>query len=214
MDTLDDFKKLIVQISPVEEIRGTLSNILERGVDPISVLNALNEAMEEVGRRYERGEYFLSELIMAGVLASEVTGILKPRLVEIHSKPYGKVVIGTVKGDIHDIGKNLVIMVLGAAGLEVVDLGVDVSAERFAEAVAKESADVLAISALLTSTMENIRDVVKVIEKRDLRGRVKVIVGGRPLTQEFADEIGADAYAKDVMEAIKTVKKLVGEVEA
>jgi len=213
LDTLDDFKGLIVTISPVEEIRRTLSNILEKGIDPIGVLNTLNEAMEEVGRRYEKGEYFLSELIMASVLASEATEILKPRLLENHSKPSEKIVIGTVKGDIHDIGKNIVTMMLSAAGLEVVDLGVDVSAERFAEAVAKESPDILAISALLTSTMENIRNVIEVIKERDLRDRVKIIVGGRPLRQEFADELGVDGYAKDAMEAIKIVKKLLGLVE-
>lgn len=209
MSRLDDFKTLIVQVADVEEVKRTVSQILETDSDPADVLEVLNEAMEEVGRRYEAGEYFLSELIMAGVLASEATQIIKPRLANSCFRSYGKVVVGTVKGDIHDIGKNILIMMLAAAGFEVVDLGVDVSAEKFAETVEKEGALVLGVSALLTSTMENLRDVIKIIREKGLRDKVKIIIGGRPITEEFAEEIGADSYAEDAVEAISKVKELL-----
>ncbi len=206
---LKDFQTLIVQISDIEEVRRTARKILETGVNPVDVLEVLNEGMREVGNRYERGEYFLSELIMAGVLASEVTEILKPSLAKTGLKSNGKIVVGTVKGDIHDIGKNILIMMLSAAGFEVVDLGVDVSAEKFVEAIEREEANVLGISALLTSTMENLRDVIEAIHRKGLRDKIKIIVGGRPLTKEFADEIGADSYAKNAVGAVRMVKELI-----
>lgn len=214
MDSLGKLQNLIVQISDVEEVKGIISGMVESGVNPVHILDVLNKAMKEVGRRYEKGEYFLSELIMAGVLASEVTKMLRPQLVEAGVKSHGKIVIGTVKGDIHDIGKNIIVMMLGATGFEVVDLGVDVSAGRFADAVDKEDPDILGVSALLTSTMGNLRDVIEVLKDRGLRGKVKVVVGGRPLTQEFADEIGADGYAKDALQAVRKVKELIRVAEA
>jgi 5-methyltetrahydrofolate--homocysteine methyltransferase len=200
-------------VSPSVSVGRTARKILETGANPVDVLEVLNEAMREVGNRYERGEYFLSELIMAGVLASEVTEILKPSLAKTDLKSQGKIVVGTVKGDIHDIGKNILIMMLSAAGFEVVDLGVDVSAEKFVEAIEKEEANILGISALLSSTMENLRDVIEAIRRKGLRDQVKIIVGGRPLTEEFADEIGADSYAKDALEGVRVVKELIEAAE-
>ncbi|UCD73165.1 MAG: corrinoid protein [Candidatus Bathyarchaeota archaeon] len=213
MGELRDFQTLIIQISDIEEVKRTARKILETDANPVDVLEVLNEAMREVGNRYERGEYFLSELIMAGVLASEVTEILKPSLAKTDLESQGKIVVGTVKGDIHDIGKNILIMMLSAAGFEVVDLGVDVSAEKFVEAIDKEEADVLGISALLSSTMENLRGVIETIRREGLRDQIKIIVGGRPLTKEFADEIGADSYAKDALEGVRVVKELIEAAE-
>ncbi|MCD6530615.1 corrinoid protein [Candidatus Bathyarchaeota archaeon] len=210
LETLDEFKRLISGIGDVEEVKRKVDEVLDSGVNPLDVVNALSEALEEVGRKYENREYFLSDLIMAGVLATEVTKTLEPYLVKTERKSLGKVVVGTVKGDIHDIGKNIVIMMLYANGFEVLDLGVDVPAEKFAEVVKKENPQVLGLSALLTSTIHEMRNVIETLKKKGVRDRVKVIVGGRPVTREFAEEIGADGYGRDAVEAVKEVKRLLG----
>lgn len=209
MDALKEIKDLIIRISDVEEVKETVDRTLKSGVDPLEILNTLNQALDEVGRRYEKGEYFLSELIMAGVLSTEVTNLLEPHLIRSRRRSLGKVVIGTVRGDIHDIGKNILVMMLRSAGFDVVDLGVDVPAENFANAIEEKQANILGLSALLTSSMDEMKKVIETIEKRGLRNRVKIVVGGRPLTREFAKEIGADGYAKDAVEGVKVVKDLV-----
>ena len=209
LDALEEIKDLIIRISDVGEVKETVDRALKSGVDPLEILNTLNEALDEVGRRYEKGEYFLSELIMAGVLSTEVTNLLEPHLIRSRRISLGKVVIGTVRGDIHDIGKNILIMMLRSAGFDVVDLGVDVPAENFANAIEEKQANILGMSALLTSSMDEMKKVTETIEKRGLRNRVKIVVGGRPLTREFAKEIGADGYAKDAVEAVKVIKDLV-----
>ena len=213
MESLNEFKDLIIRISSIEEVKEVVSRALKLGVDPSKVLNVLNEALDEVGRRYEGSEYFLSELVMAGVLAMEVTSMLEPYLVKAGIRPLGRVVIGTVRGDIHDIGKNIVIMMLRAAGFDVVDLGVDVPAERFVHAISGEGAAVLGMSALLTSTVDEMRSVIEAVKKRGLRNGLVIIVGGRPVTKKFSKEIGADGYARDAVEAVRIVKKLLGIVE-
>ncbi len=209
MDALEEIKDLIIRVSDVEEVKETVDRTLKSGVDPLEILNTLNQALDEVGRRYEKGEYFLSELIMAGVLSTEVTNLLEPHLIRSRRRSLGKVAIGTVRGDIHDIGKNILIMMLRSAGFDVVDLGVDVPAENFANAIEEKQANILGLSALLTSSMDEMKKVIETIEKRGLRNRVKIVVGGRPLTREFAKEIGADGYAKDAVEGVKVVKDLV-----
>jgi len=209
LDALKEIKDLIIRISDVEEVKETVDRTLKSGVDPLEILNTLNQALDEVGRRYEKGEYFLSELIMAGVLSTEVTNLLEPHLIRSRRRSLGKVVIGTVRGDIHDIGKNILVMMLRSAGFDVVDLGVDVPAENFANAIEEKQANILGLSALLTSSMDEMKKVIETIEKRGLRNRVKIVVGGRPLTREFAKEIGADGYAKDAVEGVKVVKDLV-----
>jgi len=209
LDALKEIKDLIIRISDVEEVKETVDRTLKSGVDPLEILNTLNQALDEVGRRYEKGEYFLSELIMAGVLSTEVTNLLEPHLIRSRRRSLGKVVIGTVRGDIHDIGKNILVMMLRSAGFDVVDLGVDVPAENFANAIEEKQANILGLSALLTSSMDEMKKVIETIEKRGLRNRVKIVVGGRPLTREFAKEIGADGYAKDAVEGVKVIKDLV-----
>jgi len=209
LDALEEIKDLIIRVSDVEEVKETVDRTLKSGVDPLEILNTLNQALDEVGRRYEKGEYFLSELIMAGVLSTEVTSLLEPHLIRSRRISLGKVVIGTVRGDIHDIGKNILVMMLRSAGFDVVDLGVDVPAENFANAIEEKQANILGLSALLTSSMDEMKKVIETIEKRGLRNRVKIVVGGRPLTREFAKEIGADGYAKDAVEGVKVVKDLV-----
>jgi len=208
-----DIRDLILGMADVEEVKKTVAEKLESGVDPLTMVDGLSKMLEEVGERYERGEFFLSELIMAGYLASEVSSLLKPHLIRAERRVPGKVIVGTVKGDIHDIGKNIVIMMLGASGFEVIDLGVDVSAERFIEAVRNVKPDVLGMSALLTSTMNEMKVVIDSLKESGLRDKVKVVVGGRPITREFASEIGADGYSEDSVEAIKVVKELLGMKE-
>ena len=192
-----------------EDVNKVVIEVLKSGVDPLDIVNAMNQALEEVGEKYESGEYFLSELMMTGYLASEVIKILKPYLTKTKMETLGKIVIGTVKGDIHDIGKNIVIMMLQAAGFEVIDLGVDVSAEKFVDAVASKKPDIIGLSALLTSTMYEMKNVIDALKEKNLRDTVKVIIGGRPVTEEFAEKIGADGYAEDAVKAVKVVRELL-----
>ncbi|MCD6278776.1 MAG: corrinoid protein [Desulfurococcales archaeon] len=177
------------------------------------VLGPMSAAMEEIGRLYEEGEYFIAELIEAADIFKKVMGLLRERLREEASQLRGKrrclkVVIGTVKGDIHDIGKTLVAVMLQAAGHEVIDLGVDVDAGKFIDAVVKYGAEVLGMSALLTSTAKYMKEVLNELEKRGLRSKVFVIIGGAATTPEFAEEIGADAWAKNAVEAVKILNEL------
>ena len=206
---LEDIRNLLLEFADVEAVKKAVNEKLESGVDPIKIIDLLNKTLNEVGEKYESGELFLSELMMVGYLASEITKLLEPHLIQAEMKVRGKIVIGTVKGDIHDIGKNIVVMMLQSAGFEVVDLGIDVSAERFVEAVKDEEPDVLGMSALLTSTMNEMKSVTDSLEKSGLRSNVKVIVGGRPITDELAGEIGADGYAEDAVKAVRVIKELI-----
>lgn len=206
---LEDIQTLILDMTDVEELKRVINGHLASDVDPLDIVDVLRQTLEAVGDKYEQGEFFLSELIMAGYLASEVANLLKPHLLKAQRTALGTVVMGTVKGDVHDIGKNIVIMMLDAAGFEVIDLGVDVPTERFVEAVKTKKPDVLGISALLTSTIDRVKEVVDALETNGLRDRVKVIAGGRPITQAFIEEIGADGYAEDSVKAIRLVKDLV-----
>jgi len=204
-----NIRSLLLDLSDVDELKKIVTEELDSGMHPLAIVNILNETLNGVGVRYERGDMFLSELMMIGYLASEVTELLRPHLVEAKIETLGKVVFGTVGGDIHDIGKNIVIMMLQSAGFKVIDLGVDVSAKRFIESVKVECPDALCMSALLTSTMHNMRSVIESLDKAGLRSDVKVIVGGRPITLEFARKIGADGYAEDAVKAVRVIKGLI-----
>ncbi|MBS7650749.1 corrinoid protein [Candidatus Bathyarchaeota archaeon] len=206
---LEELRSLISTISDVETVKQTTRKALESGAKPLEIVDILSSALNDVGKKYDCGEYFLSELMMAGILASEVTNIVKPHLTSSERKAPGKIVIGTVKGDLHDIGKNIVIMMLSAAGFEIVDLGVDVPAEKFVEATKKEKANILGMSALLSSTMDEMKNVIQLLARESMRSLVKVIVGGRPVTSDFATQIGADGYAKDAVEAVNVTKALI-----
>ena len=173
------------------------------------VMNGMAKGMEIVGEKYERNEYFLAELIMAGETMKEGMKVLEPYLKAGELKKIGKVVIGTVRGDLHDIGKNIVATLLSAAGFEVVDLGVDVPPEKFVEAVKENNPDIVGMSALLTTTMVEMEEVIKALKESGLRDKVKVIIGGAPITEEFAKKIGADAAAKDAVEGVNICKSWV-----
>jgi len=172
-----------------------------------AVVDGMAKGMEVVGQKYEDGEYFLAELIMAGETMKEGMSVLEPHLKAGDIKAAGKVVIGTVRGDLHDIGKNVVITLLSAANYDVVDLGVDISAEQFVEAAKEHNPDIVAMSALLTTTMIEMENVIESLEKAGLRDKFKIIIGGAPITSEYAKKIGADAAARDAVEGVRTCNK-------
>jgi corrinoid protein of di/trimethylamine methyltransferase len=184
---------------------------LEAGADPEDLIDGgMIPAMAEAGRRFEEEEFFVPELLLAARAMKAALALLRPLLVDRGAEPRGRVVIGTVKGDLHDIGKNLVSSMLEGAGFDVVDLGTDVTPERFLEAVRDGDADLLGLSALLTVTMPAMRTTIEALEKAGLRERVKVFVGGAPLSAEYAKEIGADAYADNASAAVRMAQQLVG----
>ncbi|MCF8062291.1 MAG: corrinoid protein [Deltaproteobacteria bacterium] len=181
---------------------------LDAGTDIASLLNeGLIAALDEVGDRFSRGELFIPEMLQAAQAAQQGLDILKPLLTETNSRSAGTVVIGTVKGDLHDIGKSLVKMMLKGAGFQVVDLGVDVPLERFVRAVEENRADIIALSALLTTTMPAMGEAVAAF--RGNGSRVKVMVGGAPVTEAFAERIGADGYAGDASQAVSLARSLM-----
>lgn len=187
-----------------------LKEALEAGIDPEQLLNeGLIKGMDVLGDRWKRNEVFVPEVLIAARALTSALEVLKPVLQEKGVKPKGKALIGTVKGDLHDIGKNLVKMMLIGTGFEVVDLGVDVSEDVFVEKVREEKPDVLLLSALLTTTMGQQEHVIKALEEAGLKDTVKVMVGGAPVTQAFADKIGADAYTSDAALAAEVASEYV-----
>lgn len=182
---------------------------LDANVPPVDVLQkGLIAAMGEVGRLFEEGEYFVPEMLIAARAMKAGLTILQPKLVDSGVEPAGKVAVGTVKGDLHDIGKNLVAMMLEGAGFEIVDLGTDVAPEQFVEAV-KGGVDIVGLSALLTTTMPSMEATIKAIESAGLRDQVKVIIGGAPVTTEYSNQIGADGYAPDASQAVTLAKSFI-----
>lgn len=183
---------------------------LAEGIAPDKILHeGLIDAMGEVGRLFEEGEYFVPEMLISARAMSAALEKLKPLLIETGVEPIGRVAIGTVKGDLHDIGKSLVAMMLEGAGFEIVNLGVDVAPEKFVAEIQK-GAQIVAMSALLTTTMPNMKSTIEALKAAGLRDKVVVLVGGAPVTQAYADEIGADGYASDASAAVRKAKELVG----
>jgi 5-methyltetrahydrofolate--homocysteine methyltransferase len=183
---------------------------IDAGVAPGDILQeGLVSAMAEVGRLFEEGEYFVPEMLIAARAMKAGLALLRPLLVAADVKPAGKVAAGTVKGDLHDIGKNLVCMMLEGAGFEIVDLGVDVGPDKFLDAVVNQGVDVVAMSALLTTTMPNMKGTVDALKEAGVRDKVKVIIGGAPVTDAYAAEIGADGYAPDASRAVALARSLV-----
>jgi corrinoid protein of di/trimethylamine methyltransferase len=207
-DLINKIMEAIINLQ-LEDALEYAKKAIDAGVDPHEIIsNSIVKGMEIVGEKFEKGEYFLSELIAAGEIGKQIIELLNPfiKMSARESKKLGKVVIGTVRGDIHDIGKNIVAMLLDTAGFEVIDLGADVPPDRFVEAVARHDAKIVAMSALLTVTMPEMRNVIEELKKAGLRDRVKVIVGGAPVTKEYADEIGADGYGENAFEGVKICK--------
>jgi 5-methyltetrahydrofolate--homocysteine methyltransferase len=192
------------------KVKELTQQALDEGVAPSEIVTKyLIPAMSEVGDRFERNEFYVPELLIAARAMQGGLAILKPLLADTDLKPTGKVVIGTVKGDLHDIGKNLVSMMLQGAGFEIVDLGVDVSPDKFIDAVKESKAQAIALSALLTTTMPSMKTTIDALKAAGLRDEVKVVIGGAPVTQRYADEIGADGYAPDANSAVRKTKELL-----
>ncbi len=182
------------------------------GTEPQVIINDyMVKAMGEVGQRFQDGKAFVPQLLMAGRAMKGALELLKPLLQGNASVTLGKVVIGTVKGDLHDIGKNLVASMLEGCGFEVINVGIDVSADKFVEAVKDNHADILCMSALLTTTMTYMPEVIKALEEAGIRDQVKVMVGGAPVSQGFATEIGADGYSDNANSAVTVAKQLIGQ---
>jgi len=191
------------------EVVSGVKSALAAGVDAGTILNeALIAAMDEVGRRFEDGDFYVPEMLISARAMQAGLALLKPHLASTDIKAAGKVAIGTVKGDLHDIGKNLVAMMLEGAGFEIIDLGVDVSPESFVDAV-HEGANLIGMSALLTTTMSSMGTTIEALKAAGLRDKVKIMVGGAPVTEEFAKSIGADAFAPDASSATRVARQLV-----
>ena len=183
---------------------------LEMGMDPETLLyDALIPSLEEVGARFERGDFFVPEMLIAARAMQGALDILRPLLAETGAKPIGTFVMGTVKGDVHDIGKNLVNIMLEGAGFTVHDLGVNVAPEKFVEMVQEHKPEIVGFSAFLTTTMPMFKANINALEKAGIREQVIVMVGGAPVTQEYADAVGADGYSADASSAVKKAKELI-----
>lgn len=203
---LEQIKEMI-QKGKAKDVRALVSEALESGITPNDILNhAMIAAMSEVGTRFKNNEIYVPEVLIAARAMNAGLEVLRPALTAAGVEPIGKAVICTVKGDLHDIGKNLVKMMLEGTGIECVDLGVDVPPEKVVRAVQENNAQLVCLSSLLTTTMVSQKDVIDALEKAGLRSRVKVMVGGAPVTQAFADSIGADAYTPDAASAAEVAK--------
>ena len=184
---------------------------VDEGVDVGQILNeGLIAGMAVVGEKFKKNEFYVPEVLIAARTMHAGMEILQPLLAGTGVKPIGKIAIGTVKGDLHDIGKNLVSMMLKGAGFQVNDLGIDIPPERFVKAAEEEGAQVLAMSALLTTTMPSMKTVIEALEKAGLKNKIKTMIGGAPVTQSYADEIGADGYAPDASTAVDKARELLG----
>ena len=206
--SLENVKDLVTR-GKAKLITAAVAEALDEGCAAEDVLNTMIGAMDVVGEKFKNGEIFVPEMLIAAKAMKKGVEVLKPHLASGAAGALGKVVIGTVAGDLHDIGKNLVAMMIESAGFEVIDLGVDVPVEKFVAAAEGEGVAIVACSALLTTTMPALEATVAALNAAPFRSNVKVMVGGAPITQDFADKIGADAYTTDAASAAKKAKELV-----
>jgi corrinoid protein of di/trimethylamine methyltransferase len=208
---MEDLKQLYeaILVGNNKLAREITEKALAENADPQELVQKyMIPAMDEVGRRYEANDYFVPELLIAARAMKASLELLRPLLMEKGAEPAGRVVIGTVKGDLHDIGKNLVAAMLEGAGFEVIDLGVDVPADKFISAAEERNASLIAMSALLTTTMSTMKTTVAAFTSSGVREKVKIIIGGAPVTQKYADEIGADGYSSNANGAVALARKL------
>jgi 5-methyltetrahydrofolate--homocysteine methyltransferase len=209
MSLIEEIRQAVID-GQAKVVVPKVEQALKDGIDPDVILHqGLIDAMAEVGRLFEEGEFFVPEMLISARAMAAALELLKPLLIAQGVEPIGTVAIGTVKGDLHDIGKSLVAMMLEGAGFEIMNLGVDVSPEKFVEAVNK-GAQIVAMSALLTTTMPNMKNTIEALKSAGLRDKTIVMVGGAPVTQAYADEIGADGYAQDASAAVRKAKELIG----
>jgi len=208
---IESVKSAVIR-GKLKAIESIVQEALDEGASPSEALESMTAAMDEIGARFQKNEIYVPEMLVAAKTMQRGVGVLKPLLGGDAIGKNGKFLIGTVAGDLHDIGKNLVAMMVESAGFEVIDLGVDVPAEKFVEAVkADPDITVVGCSALLTTTMDSMRDTVKALDEAGVRDRIKIMIGGAPITQAFCDEIGADAYTSDAASAAEKAKELAAK---
>jgi 5-methyltetrahydrofolate--homocysteine methyltransferase len=209
MSVIEELRQSVIE-AETDAVSVYLKQALDDKISPDTILNeGLISGMREVGRLFEAGEFFVPEMLLAARTMEAALKILKPHLAEQGVEPVGKVAIGTVKGDLHDIGKSLVSTMLEGGGFAVTDLGVDVQPEQFIEAI-QNGAEVVAISALLTTTMMNMKTTIEALKEAGVRDKALIMVGGAPVTEDFAKEIGADGYAPDASASVRRVRELMG----
>ena len=209
MAVLEDLREKTMK-GKRKETGPLVQQALDEGIDPQEILDAMIDAMSIIGERFSKGEAFVPEMLVAARAMSAGTEVLKPAMADAGAEPLGNAVIGTVAGDMHDIGKNLVRMMIEGKGVEIEDLGVDVAPEKFVEYISSHpECKVVCLSSLLTTTMPSLDATIKAITEAGLRDSVKIMVGGAPVTQAFADEIGADAYTDDAGEAAEKIAELL-----
>ena len=209
MSILEEISEFL-QKGKRKNVKALIEQALEEGIDPKIILKeGLMSGMSIIGGKFKREEVFVPDVMMAAGAMNVGLSILEPKLVEAGNEPIGRVVIGTVQGDLHDIGKNLTAMLLKGAGFEIYDMGVDVSAEAFLEKAEEVNADIIGLSALLSTTMSQMKEVIDLLKEKNLRDKYIVMIGGAPITNEFAEEIGADYYTPDAASAAEVAKKAV-----
>jgi 5-methyltetrahydrofolate--homocysteine methyltransferase len=211
MDILKSIEEAVLK-GQMDGVKPLTQQALDRKIPPNDILNkGLIKGLEQVGKLFECQKIFVPELLMAGMAMKNALAILQPLLEKSDIPPIGKLVIGTVEGDVHDIGKNIVSMIFAGSGFQVTDLGIDVPAKKFIETVEKEKPDVLALSCLYTPTRLAMNDVMRLLKEKKLRNRVKVIIGGAPIDQHYADSIGADGFAPDPPSGVRKVMGWLGK---
>ena len=210
MKELGELTEAIVECIELDKTKDIVRRALKAGANPLEVVDAVSKGLDRVGDLYEKGEYFLMELTLAGSTASEVMALIRPEFEGAATPVRGRVVIGTVLGDFHYIGKDIVIAMLESAGFEVTNLGVDVSTEKFLSAVKEVKPDVLAMSGLLTIVVEEMKKVIDGLKREGMRDSVKVMIGGRAVSQEYSDEMEADAFGATAVDAVRLAKRWVG----
>jgi len=212
MSLLDEMNISVIEGNP-DKVKELVRQALDQKVEVKTILNdGLIAAMDVVGRRFESRELFIPEMLMAGEAMTRGLEVLRPLFKESGVKPQGIVVIGTVQGDNHSIGKSLVSMMMEGAGFKMIDLGVDVSPEQFVKSVKEEDAQLVGMSALLTTTMPSMKATIETLKEAGLLDKVKTLIGGAPVTQEYADKIGADGYAPDAITAVNKAREFLGKM--
>lgn len=207
----DKLSDAIINIREDEALETTRA-LIEQGADPMAILDKCTEAIEEVGRRFEAGTYYLPELLMSGEMLKNISEIVKPNLKQdVVAEKKGKVLIGTVQGDIHDIGKNIVSFLLDINGFEVRDIGIDIAPADFVKAIEAFEPQVVGLSGLLTLAYDAMKETVQALEAAGLRDKVKVMIGGGQMSEKISDYVGADAYGKDAMHGVSLAKQWIGK---
>lgn len=210
MAVLEDLAQSVIE-GDIDRVKDLTGSLLDLGTDPLEIINqGLIAGMNVVGARFKAGEMFVPEVLMCARAMSSGVELVKPRIADKQVQSAGKFLIGTVKSDLHDIGKNLVAMMVESAGFEVINLGIDIAPEKFVDAIKEYKPDIVGMSALLTTTLPFMKDTIEAIEEAGLRDQVKIIIGGAPVTQDYADQIGADGYAAEAASATDLCKKLMG----